>query len=511
MWQYVVGDVPWSHWASPLLRWGLVILLTYIVLMSLNVLIFRQWAYNEKLTYPLVELPKSLVSESGIPPMFRMPIFWIGLALSAAAMGWIVFCKTHWVSGLQPFELKNAWLLYLSNTAFDGLKYGACPLFFTMIGLSFLVPKNISFSLWFFYILKLVELQLLVWNGQGVDARSFPSDWWYLMNYATAQGQGALLVFSTVVLYKCRKYILCAVMPAQIKDLEAEERMELKMASFLFLFCSLGLILLMWLSLGANLIYAVFFYLMILLITIGLVRAVTEGGLLSFQCQGGPFHFVRSLFGLDKSFTSASLFAPLMVYYAILFIDIKTFIAPVMANSLKLRDDFKMSRGRFHVAVILAVVLAGVTGIVTAIMMCYSGGADTMQSWFYTSLPRDSMFGVVRSMTKDAPPMSPALSLWIGSGAAVMAALLYARQFVFWLPHPIGLVMYVNPIMDAFWFSIFLGWLINVAVTKFGNKETLLKGKHFFIGLIIGEMLMVVVSIVLSIALGMNVAITLNR
>ncbi len=509
--QYFVGDVPWSHWMRPVVRWGFVIVLTYIILMSLNLLIFRQWAYNEKLTYPLAELPKALVAEDGIPPVFRSPLFWMGALLSGSVLGWNVFCRTNIVPGLVPLNFNNSWYPYVVNTTFDGLKNSSCPVFFTIIGLSFLVPKNISFSLWFFYVIGLVELQLMVWTGHGVDSRSFKSDFWYLMHYGTAQGQGALLVFSTVVLYKCRKYILCAFMPAMIKELEPDERKELKIASFLFVFCSLGLILILWRDMGANLFYTLFFYLMALVITIGLVRAVTEGGVLSFQCQGGPFHFIRSFFGLDKSWTSTSLFAPLMVYYAMIFLDIKTFIAPAFANSLKLRADFKMNRGRFHLAVILAVVLAAVTGIVTAIMMCYSGGADIMQSWFYTSLPKNAMFEVVRSMTKDAPEVSPALSLWIGGGAVAMAALLYFRQFIFWLPHPLGMVMFINPIMRSFWFSILLGWMANSMVTKFGNKETFHRIKGFFIGLIVGELILIVISMILSVILETNVTVTLNR
>jgi len=194
-----------------------------------------------------------------------------------------------------------------------------------------------------------------------------------------------------------------------------------------------------------------------------------------------------------------------------LFLDIKTFIAPAMANGLKLRDDFKMNRGLFHLALIVAVGLACVAGIVTAIMMCYALGADAMHSWFYISLPRNCMFDVIRSMTKDAPVASPSLSLWMAGGAVAMAALLYFRQYLFWLPHPIGMIMYINPIMPSFWFSIFLGWLMNVMVTKFGNKETFHRARGFFIGLIIGELTVVVVSMVLSIGMGINVTITLNR
>ena len=54
--RYFAGEVPWTHWARPLARWGLLIALTYVAMMALNVLMFRQWARNEMITYPLAEL-----------------------------------------------------------------------------------------------------------------------------------------------------------------------------------------------------------------------------------------------------------------------------------------------------------------------------------------------------------------------------------------------------------------------------------------------------------------------
>ena len=44
--RYFIGQVPWSHWARPLMYWGVVVALTYMILLCFNLLIFRQWAYN---------------------------------------------------------------------------------------------------------------------------------------------------------------------------------------------------------------------------------------------------------------------------------------------------------------------------------------------------------------------------------------------------------------------------------------------------------------------------------
>lgn len=520
--RYFFGQIPWGDWIKPLGRWALLIGLTYVMLMALNTLIYRQWAHNERLTYPLVELPKMLIGEPdsvGLPPVFRNWLFWAGAAISGSVLGWNLLCSTEIIPGLKPFSFThpywNGWSGYVTNTKFAALGGVRTYVFFTAVGLSFLVPKNISFSLWFFYVVYLLELLLLVWAGHGVDTRSFPVDWWCLSNFRNAQGQGALIIFAGYVLYKCRKYILCALFPASLTDLEAAERNELRVSSIAFLSCSFGLILMLWLSMGANLYYTLFFYMIILFITIALTRVVAEGGLLTFQIYLTPFHYVRSFFGFNHSWTAASLFAPLMVYYAILFLDIKAFISPAMANALKLREDYRLKRLSFHVVVALAIIVASVISVATALILCYDGGADAgsygIYTWFYDRLPKDHVFGIIKSLIKDAPPSSTASMGWTAAGGATMAALLFFRQYLFWLPHPIGMVMLINGLMDGHWFSIFLGWLCNVAVTKYGNKNSFQRVKGFFIGLIAGELILIIVAFFVSLLTGINTGIDLNK
>ena len=77
-------------------------------------------------------------------------------------------------------------------------------IFFTLIGLTFLIPARISFSLWFFYLCYMVQLLILVGAGRGVNENSFPLEWYYTLNFQTAEGGGALMVFASVVLFKCR-------------------------------------------------------------------------------------------------------------------------------------------------------------------------------------------------------------------------------------------------------------------------------------------------------------------
>jgi len=515
--RFLAGDVPWPQWLGPLVRWGVIIGLTYVVFMTLNVLIFRQWAHNERLVYPLAKLPELLAGADGsgkesglIAPLFRSGLFWVGFGISATVLGWNILCSTQLVPGLKWIPLDIMWYPYIQNSMFRGLGWHQkFTIFFTMIGLSFMIPARISFSLWFFWILGMFQLLVLVWLGYGVSEGSFSADGWWTFNFRTAEGSGALMVFAAVILFKCRWYILCFFAPGAVRDLAAAERAELRFSSFLFLFGSAGLVLLLWRSLGVNPVYAVFCYIALLAISIGLARAVAEGGILGVQAWTGPFHFIRTLFGMHRGWTAPALYAPLMIYHAIMFQDMRTFIVPSMANSLKIGNDMKMGRVRFHLSIFLGIVAAGAVAVTAHVAMAYNKGEDSMDTWF-SSMPK-AVFDQVARMVETQPVDTTACVWWLLFGAGLMVALLYLRRFVFWLPHPIGLIMLVNPVMRRYWFSLFLGWAFKSLVSKYGNKDQYGRIRGLFVGLIVGEILLVLISMILSYAFGFNAGIDLNR
>ena len=121
------------------------------------------------------------------------------------------------------------------------------------------------------------------------------------------------------------------------------------------------------------------------------------------------------------------------------------------------------------------------------------------------------MFERIATVSRTPPVASPSDGIWLLVGAAAMVALLYFRQTAFWLPHPIGMIMLVNPIMGAYWFSILLGWGAKSLVTKYGNKDTYGRARTFFIGLIVGELFIVMLAMILTTALDIRVPIDLNR
>jgi hypothetical protein len=56
-----------------------------------------------------------------------------------------------------------------------------------------------------------------------------------------------------------------------------------------------------------------------------------------------------------------------------------------------------------------------------------------------------------------------------------------------WPFHPLGFLMAYSYPMQVLWFSVFVGWLAKVVLTRLGGSDALRKARALFIGLILGE------------------------
>jgi len=101
-------------------------------------------------------------------------LFWIGFGIPAVILGYNLLVKAGVAAGLDEIPLTFKWQRYIAGTPFEGVHGGHARfhIFFTMIGLSFLIPAKISFSLWLFSLLYVVQLQLMVWGGYGTGGTS---------------------------------------------------------------------------------------------------------------------------------------------------------------------------------------------------------------------------------------------------------------------------------------------------------------------------------------------------
>ena len=74
--------LPWSQWIGPLAIWSIPVMLVIFGFLCMATIIRRQWADNEKLPFPLVQLPLEFIqSQSGKGSFLRNRLMWLGFCI----------------------------------------------------------------------------------------------------------------------------------------------------------------------------------------------------------------------------------------------------------------------------------------------------------------------------------------------------------------------------------------------------------------------------------------------
>jgi hypothetical protein len=508
----VIVHVPWREWLAPLGWWMLYIIPSYLLFYSLTYVVLPFWSRREKIIFPLAKLPESLLPEADdgrVPRIFRSTGFWAGFALTFLIMGWNGAVQSYWFGdGFGQIATgMSAWRLdpILEGTLLEGMSHSIAVFFvFTAVGLAFLLPAEMSFSIWFYYLLGRFMILVATWMGYGRNAADFPTNFLWDTNFVSAQGGGGMMMFSAISLYRCirRYHDLSARRPPR-------ERILLGLPVIGLVVSVTALTLwFRWNHLPLG--WALLFVLVMTLLTLGLMRIVAEGGIYWFQTHTGFFHIYK-MTGLGKFLAGATL-APILPIYSVFFFDPKAFIAPSMLNGAKMCEDVGGSRLKYHVVVVSSVAASVVASIFFAIVLAYSRGADRMHYWFYGIMPRDQILETAMRVINQPPRFNAVNTTWLGLGGLWVALSFFVRRTVFWFPHPIGYILLINPLMDQLWLSFFIAWVFKRLVIRYGAKATFDQARVIAIGLIAGELMAIALWTGIALLSGVSIGnINLNK
>jgi len=88
---------------------------------------------------------------------------------------------------------------------------------------------------------------------------------------------------------------------------------------------------------------------------------------------------------------------------------------------------------------------------------------------------------------------------YMGIGAVGMAVLYFLRLRLPWWPlHPIGLAVNCTYFTQKTFFALFIAWSIKVVVLKIGGVNLFRRSRPFFIGILVGYVIAVMVSTVVD-------------
>jgi hypothetical protein len=469
--------VPWEAWAGPLACWLVLVLALYLVMISTMVVLRKQWVEQERLVYPIVQVPLEMVQEGGRRPFFRNPAMWAGFALPVLAS---TLNGLHAYFNFIPALQLVSWAPILRNAVTLEFR-----LSFPMLGFSYLINLDIAFSLWFFNTLaKLVRGGL---NILGISSTEKLGIYGASSEPVLAhQGQGAMVVLVLFGLWVARGHlgrVLRKAFKGDPRIDDSGEIMSYRAAVFTWLAGVLVLTLWLWLS-GLPLWAAFLTLLTALLIFIGLTRVVVEGGVATAVGPMIASTTVVSAFGSQVLGPSGLVGMAFTYVWAA---DIRTFVMASCAHGLKLSEGLGRRLRPLFWALLLAIGVSLITSLATILHLAYAYGGINLNSWFFDGGPKAPFEYAAAKLNS---PVGPDWAGWLHTavGGGIMALLMLARHQLSWWPlHPIGYPIGAVWLMDALWFSIFLAWLIKLAVLKYGGPQLYRATRPFFLGLILGQ------------------------
>ena len=474
--------IPWSLWLPPLAHWMPFVLALYGAMIAMMVIVRKQWIVNERLVYPMVQVPLAMIQDddsrpSLIKPLFKNWLMWLGFGITAFIYIWN---RLHYEFPYIPLIQYWGTTIYLFRDTVP-LEFGVS---FWVLGFSYFISREVAFSLCFFYLIGVLQQGCFNMIGiQRVDslfgAYSRGPD-----SIVALQGFGAFITLVLFGLWTARGHLRQVFRKALRGDPtidDSDEILSYRVAVFLML-GSLGVMgVWSWQSGLPGWIVPIYLFFAFILF-VGITRVLAEGGLAWKYAPATASDFVVAGLG-TRALGGAGITS--MAFTYIWASDILIFMMASCAHGLKLAEDNIAKRRRLVFwAIVIAIVVSIIGSIWALLDLSYRYGGLHVGGFYFNHGARLPFDDAVRRLH---PLEGAHWENWgfTAIGSAIMGLLMIVRQrFLWWPLHPLGFPL--SPVFASAFFSVFLGWLFKSVAIKYGGVSLYLKTRPFFIGLLLG-------------------------
>ncbi len=463
-------------WVKPLLLWAGLMLTLVLMCLCLNFLVLKQWTQHERLTFPLIQLPLAMVEPSGAFWQSRAMWMGFGTAMSISGLNGLhvlfpALPHIEWIKlyDIGPYFTTRPW------SAVGSFRISAYPF---AIGLAYLMPPDLAFSAWFFFVArKLFQVFGAVMGWDAAENRGFP--------FLNEQAAGAWLMLGILLLWGARSTFREAWQLAW--GASHPERLLYRLSwlglalgvSILILYNMLLLRMDGWV---AMLFFGIYF---LLALTITRVRAEL----------GAPheIYFVNPQRILFDVFTLRGLGVENLTVLQSLYWFNRGYRCHPMPNqleALRMGQSYGIAPLRMGLLILTVSVLAFAIVCWANLHVTYLYGAEAKCRGFKNWVGNES-FGRLNTWLVEEPFRNPNRWYYLAGGALMVLGLRALRNAFAGFPfHPTGYALGVSYAVDYFWFAFFLGWCFKVLLMRLGGLQAHRFGLPFALGLILGDFTM---------------------
>ena len=459
-------------WLIPSLWWSAFVVVLVLVMGYINVFFRRPWVEDERLTYPIIQLPLEISNPR--TSIFSSRLLWIGCCLSGG------LAVINGLSSLFPTVPRILTHPYDHNlgsyfTTKPWNATGSLPVgvIFPAIGLAFFMPLDMSFSCAFFFLAGKVQRVV----AEALGARHVAGTE-YLVEL-NQQSFGALMGIALVAIWVNRRHLIGVLRGSTHSGVDAP--MNYSNAG-IGIVLGIGLMTIFLWKAGMAIWLGVVFFLLYYLISLGLTRFRAEMGvpLHDFHFTG-PDQMLGDVLGVRRlGYRNATVMSMLGFFN----FTYRGHPQPHQMEGFALLNRAGLRSRRVFLMMTLALVAGTLSLFWIYLHVAYSLGERThVQGFASVTYRRLADWITYPSNEIDITGLQG-----IGAGVLVVVFLTMMRQqFLWWRLHPAAYAIANSLDINLFWFSLLIGFVVKRLLIKYGGIGRYRSARPLFLGLILGE------------------------
>ena len=455
-------------WLTPVVNWFAFLFALLFVMLCINLIVRKPWTEDEKLAYPIIQLPARMTSEG----FFTNRLMWIAFGLVAI---FDIINGLHHVFPAIPSVYEKAYRFRFTEKPFSAMGWLRLGIYPFVLGIGFLIPLDLLFSSWFFF---------WVWKGQqligsvaGLEGTGYP--------YINYQGFGAYMGIFLIAVWRSRKY-LQNLLGAKVRSANTSDEPMSPQVLVLALIAGVTFLTLFCLKAGMSLSAILVFFGLYFAFSTAVSRMRAE--------LGSPMHDLHYT-GPERVMVAAvgtrRLGPNNLSMFSFFWFFTRTFDSHPMPHQL---EGFKLAstsgiRSRFMLFAILIALVVGILSQFWALISTpYRLGAVHEMSRVPIVYGSEPWRNLQNWLTHPLSPDYWALG-FTGIGLLFSLFLMLMRMKFFWFPfHPAAYATVCGSwAVNYIWFSLGIVWVLKLVLLKYGGRNAHRKAMPFFLGLILGQ------------------------
>ena len=488
---YAMGHI--NGWLVPALAWTGFATALVIAVLCINVLIRKQWSDRERLTYPIIQLPMAMMNPKS--RFFSNRLMWFGFAVAA---GISLLNGLHELYPAVPhLRVTRLWLRdtgYFTSEPWNHIMRLAVIAFYPFaIGIGFVIPLDLAFSVWFFYIFQ----KIVAGVGLSLGLRhDFP--------YLNDQMLGAYIGLGCIAIWLGRAHFKRIVghliSPKRMDDANEPIPYRLAFPLMIFAFIGLGVFSVM---AGMTVWVALLFFVVYFIFSMTVTRIHAELGYPVHDMEHtSPQHLLLTSVGTSNLGPSTLTVMAIYRWFN------RTYASHPMPHHL---DGFQIGkalniRWRQLTVIILGVTVIGLLGSFWTLMHTYYrlGGESGRMGWPAQGFGRETFTYLQRWMYyPSGPNHAGILAMPVGFLMVIFLAVMRSR-FFWWPFHPLGYPIVISFGGRMLWVCLLISSTVKFLVFRTGGWQAYRKMVPFFLGLTLGDFTMGSIWSLVGMALGIK-------